>query len=61
MHCIGDTPTLADICLIPQVDNALRFNVPLTDYPKIQRIYQQCNELNAFINASPEQQPDSTL
>ncbi|WP_252180347.1 maleylacetoacetate isomerase [Endozoicomonas sp. 4G] len=59
--CIGDTPTLADICLVPQVYNALRFNVPLTDYPNIQRIYQQCNELNAFIDASPEQQPDSTL
>ncbi|MGI9278250.1 MAG: maleylacetoacetate isomerase [Endozoicomonas sp.] len=59
--CIGDTPTLADICLTPQVYNALRFNVPLTDYPKIRKIHQHCNELKAFIDASPEQQPDSTL
>ncbi|KEQ16197.1 maleylacetoacetate isomerase [Endozoicomonas numazuensis] len=61
LFCIGDTPTLADICLIPQVYNALRFNVPLTEYPKIRRIHQHCNELKAFIDASPEQQPDSTL
>ncbi|WP_257255623.1 MULTISPECIES: maleylacetoacetate isomerase [unclassified Endozoicomonas] len=59
--CIGDTPTLADICLIPQVYNALRFKVSLTDYPKIQAVHQHCNELKAFIDASPEQQPDSTL
>ncbi|WP_062269783.1 maleylacetoacetate isomerase [Endozoicomonas arenosclerae] len=59
--CVGDTPTLADICLVPQVYNALRFKVPLTDYPKIRKIYQHCNELKAFIDASPEQQPDSTL
>jgi maleylacetoacetate isomerase len=57
--CVGDSPTLADICLIPQVYNALRFKVPMNEFPKIKAIYQHCNELKAFVDASPEQQPDS--
>lgn len=57
--CYGDTPTLADCCLIPQVYNALRFNCDMSQYPKIWQIYQHCNTLAAFINASPEQQRDA--
>ncbi|MGI9274021.1 MAG: maleylacetoacetate isomerase [Endozoicomonas sp.] len=57
--CFGEHPTMADICLIPQVFNALRFNVPMEPFPKINAIYQRCNELEAFLHASPEQQPDS--
>lgn len=56
--CYGNSPTLADCCLIPQVYNALRFDCDMTDYPKIMRIYQQCNTLSAFVTASPEQQVD---
>lgn len=57
--CFGDQPTLADCCLIPQVYNALRFNMDLSAYPKIQSIYAHCNTLPAFQNAAPEAQADA--
>ncbi len=57
--CFGELPTFADCCLIPQVYNALRFNIDLSAYPKIQSIYQHCNTLIAFQNAAPEQQADA--
>lgn len=57
--CFSDQPTLADCCLIPQVYNALRFNIDLSAYPKIQSIYQYCNTLDAFKNAAPEAQQDA--
>lgn len=56
--CFGDSPTLADCCLIPQVYNAIRFECDMTNYPKIWQIYQHCNTLPSFIEASPEQQVD---
>ena len=57
--CFGDYPTIADCCLIPQVYNALRFNIDLSAYPKIQSIYTHCNTLSAFQNAAPEAQADA--
>ncbi|MFW2176526.1 MULTISPECIES: maleylacetoacetate isomerase [unclassified Moraxella] len=57
--CFGDTPSMADCCLIPQVYNAKRFDCDLTAFPKIVRIYEHCMSLPAFISASPEQQPDA--
>jgi maleylacetoacetate isomerase len=57
--CYGDSPTLADICLIPQVFNALRFNCDLSPYPLLQRIYRYCLSLEAFWQAAPERQADS--
>jgi maleylacetoacetate isomerase len=57
--CFGDKPTLADICLVPQVFNALRFKVDMTPYPKIAAIYERCNQLKAFSDAAPENQPDA--
>lgn len=57
--CVANSPTLADCCLIPQVYNALRFDCDMTKYPKIWRIYQHCNTLAAFIDASPQQQRDA--
>lgn len=56
--CYGDIPTMADCCLIPQVYNAKRFNVELSSYPTIMRIYEHCNSLPAFIQAKPENQID---
>jgi maleylpyruvate isomerase len=56
----GDTPTLADLCLVPQVYNARRFEVDLTPFPSIVRIDNNCLELDAFQKAKPENQPDST-
>lgn len=52
--CFGDTPTLADICLIPQVYNAHRFNFSMNDYPLINQINTYCLNLAAFKNAAPE-------
>ncbi|MRW89078.1 maleylacetoacetate isomerase [Duganella sp. FT80W] len=55
----GDTPTLADCCLVPQVFGAQRFGVDMTPYPTIMRIYAACSELQAFQQAHPAQQPDA--
>ncbi|EPF87887.1 maleylacetoacetate isomerase [Acinetobacter gyllenbergii] len=56
--CFGSQPTFADCCLIPQVYNAKRFKIDLSAFPKIESIYQHCLTLPAFLNATPEQQPD---
>ncbi len=58
-YCHGDTPSMADICLVPQVYNALRWKLPLDDYPMINRIHRACMELEAFQRAGPEAQPDA--
>ncbi|ANY17057.1 maleylacetoacetate isomerase [Bordetella pseudohinzii] len=57
--CHGDTPTLADLCLVPQVFNARRFGCDLTAMPTILRIDEACNALPAFQKAAPENQPDA--
>ncbi len=57
--CFGDTPTLADICLVPQVFNAQRFNIDVSRYPTIARIQEACMELPAFQKAQPKEQPDA--
>lgn len=58
-YCYSDHVTLADIYLIPQVYNALRFKLDMAPYPYINRIYQHCIQLPAFFDAAPEQQPDA--
>ncbi|MCE3232411.1 MAG: nagL 1 [Rickettsiaceae bacterium] len=57
-YCHRDSVTLADICLIPQVYNALRFKCDTSAFPKIMRIYETCNQLPAFEQAKPENHPD---
>jgi maleylacetoacetate isomerase len=57
--CHGDTPSMADAFLIPQVYNAERAGVDLAAFPTIRRIYQECNKLEAFAKAAPERQPDA--
>ncbi|MFC5742873.1 maleylacetoacetate isomerase [Dyella tabacisoli] len=57
--CHGDTPGLADACLVPQFYNALRWKLPLDAYPTIRRIYEACQGLDAFQQAAPEAQPDA--
>ncbi|HEY2678290.1 MAG TPA: maleylacetoacetate isomerase [Steroidobacteraceae bacterium] len=52
--CHGDSPTLADICLVPQVFNARRFAVDMNPYPRIAAIDAACRELAAFRAAAPE-------
>ena len=58
-YCFGDQVTLADVYLIPQVYNALRFEVDMAAFPKIMNAYQNCNQLEAFIKAKPENQQDA--
>jgi maleylpyruvate isomerase len=58
-YAFGDTPTLIDLCLVPQVFNAHRFNVDLDRFPQIARIHAACMELEAFQKAAPAAQPDS--
>lgn len=57
--CHGDTVTLADICLIPQVFNAMRYDVDISPFPKISRIHARCEEIPAFAAAHPSKQPDA--
>jgi glutathione S-transferase len=52
--CHGDTPTLADICLVPQMANAYRFKVPVDAFPTLVRIDAAARTLPAFAAASPE-------
>ncbi|MES2354116.1 MAG: maleylacetoacetate isomerase [Pseudomonadota bacterium] len=58
-YCHGDIPGLADIFLIPQVANAIRYQCPLDPYPTISRINEECLKLPAFANAQPHLQPDA--
>jgi len=55
-HCFGDAPTMADVCLVPQVFNARRFDVDLSPFPRIVAIDAACRELPAFASAAPERQ-----
>jgi maleylpyruvate isomerase len=57
--CHGDSPSLADICLVPQVFNAERFECDLTPYPTIRRIAERCRMEEAFAKAAPGEQPDA--
>lgn len=56
--CVGDAPTLADCCLIPQWANALRMKCDLSDFPRARAIYENCMALPAFQAAAPENQTD---
>jgi len=58
-YCHGDAPGLADVCLVPQVANAVRFKVDLEPFPLIRRINATCLEHEAFRQAAPQNQPDA--
>jgi len=57
--CHGDEPGLADLCLVPQLYNARRFDFPLDDFPTLVEIDARCRDLDAFRAAAPEAQPDA--
>jgi len=57
--CHGDTPTLADICLIPQMANARGADMDISTWPTLKRIEKACYELPAFEAALPKNQPDA--
>lgn len=58
--CLGDTPTLADVCLIPQLVNWTRKGGgTLDDWPRLARTFEACTALEAFQRADPLHQPDA--
>jgi maleylacetoacetate isomerase len=58
-YACGNAVTLADLCLVPQINNARRLKVPLERFPKIVGVDSACLRLTAFDRARPENQPDS--
>lgn len=60
VFCHGDQPGLADVLLVPQVYNAMRFECDMSDFPTIRRINEECLKLDAFKGAVPENQPDAS-
>jgi maleylpyruvate isomerase len=58
-YCHGDTPTLADATLVPQIFNAQRFACDLTAMPVTMRVFEACMALEAFRKAVPAEQPDA--
>jgi maleylacetoacetate isomerase/maleylpyruvate isomerase len=57
--CYGESPTVADCCLVPQIFNAKRYNCDLAAYPVTMRAFEQCMKLEAFDRAQPAKQPDA--
>ena len=55
---MGNAPGLADCLLIPQIYNAYRFNLDMSPYPRLEKLYQAAMKIDAIIQASPEQQAD---
>ncbi|MEX2524367.1 MAG: maleylacetoacetate isomerase [Gammaproteobacteria bacterium] len=58
-YCLGKDVSIADICLVPQIYNAHRFEIPLDEYPTLIAIEAECLKLDAFDKARPENQPDA--
>lgn len=58
-YCHGDQPTVADVCLVPQVWSARRFGFDLSPYPTVSRIYESAASIDAFERALPARQPDA--
>ncbi len=57
--CVGDAPTIADCCLVPQLASARRFQVDVAPLPRLLEIEARCLLLPAFAGAAPDQQPDA--
>ena len=57
--CLGDRVTMADVCLVPQVFNAQRFNCDLKPYPTLMGIFERCMKLPAFADTQPSKQGDA--
>ncbi|NYI00157.1 maleylacetoacetate isomerase [Cupriavidus plantarum] len=58
VYCFGDAPTLADVCLVPQMANAMRMGCDLSVYPHALQVYEHASLHPAFAAAVPSQQPD---
>jgi maleylpyruvate isomerase len=57
--CFGATPTVADLCLVPQLANARRFAVDVSAYPRLLKAEAAAKETRAFADAAPDKQPDA--
>jgi maleylpyruvate isomerase len=57
--CFGDQPTMADLCLVPQLANARRFGVDVSTYPRLLRAEAAAKAIKAFADAVPDKQPDA--
>src|ERR1700709_2701600 len=57
--CFGATPTIADLCLVPQLANARRFGVALDGFPRLLQAEAAAKNIKAFADAAPERQPDA--
>jgi maleylpyruvate isomerase len=57
--CFGDKPTLADLCLVPQLGNARRFGVDVSAFPRLLQAEAACKAMQAFADAAPDKQPDA--
>ena len=58
-YCFGNQPSLADACLVPQMFNARRFKIDVSDFPRLLEIDAHLTSLPAFVAAAPENQPDA--
>lgn len=58
-YCLGDKVSIADVCLVPQIFNAQRFDCDLNSYPLTMRIFEECMALRAFSETQPSRQPDA--
>ena len=59
-YCHGDTPTLADCALVPQIHNASRFNCRLDHVPTVMRVFEECMRHEAFFRTQPSACPDAS-
>lgn len=59
-HLVGDAPTLADVCLVPQLYSARRFGVDVARFPRLLAVESRCAALDGFAAAHPDRQPDAT-
>jgi maleylpyruvate isomerase len=57
--CFGEVPTIADICLVPQLFNARRFGVDVSAFPRLLQAEAACKAMQAFADAAPDRQPDA--
>ena len=57
--CFGDSPTIADLCLVPQLANARRFGVDVLAFPRLLKAEAAAKEMKAFADAAPDKQADA--
>jgi len=59
IYCFGDSPTMADCCLVPQIFNGQRFNCDFSGLPRTMTAFEACMQLDAFQSAQPSRSPDA--